>query len=160
MAKFNLGDWGEEDVAAIYGIVSEVNIVKLCFHLNKHMHFGLLRAEHDKPGIGKNKEYRYPHFAAYDAYLDVTWHLVSNRNPYPINNSEIKQAGLFTQTLMSGAPLVRSLKMLDYLFWCSGEVNGYFDATFNIQLKSIPYVRAIQKLNMDAYKGLDILTTE
>jgi hypothetical protein len=160
MAKHNLGSWEEEEIAGCYGIVSEVNITTLCYHLNRELGKQLVRANEDKKGLGKNADLRYPLFSAYDPYLDVTWHLVSNRNPYLLKETDLMQGSLFAQALMSGAPLVRALKMIDYFFWCSGELKHYFDATFNIQLKSVSYVRAIQKLAVPDYKGLDVLTIE
>lgn len=100
----------------------------------------------------------YPFFVEENEPLDCCWYLVSNRNPYKDEAVSENQGGLFADDLLSGTPLVPSLKMIDYFFWCTGVNKDKFDSTFNVQLKSTPYVRAIQKLEIPNFKGLDILT--
>ncbi len=157
MAKLSLGDWETEELSAVYGIISEVNAPKLCYHLNASLGLRMRRAEEDRAQYGKNGLMYYPLFVEEDEQQQLCWYMAGNKHPYFPADTSPKPDGLFAYDVLSGAPLISSLKVIDYFLWCTGLEATYFDATFNIQLKSVPYVRAIQKLETENHKGLEVL---
>jgi hypothetical protein len=158
MVKLSLQDWETEEISALYGIISEVSPVKLCYYLNHSLGLQLARNLEDKGYAGKSGFMYYPFFIEENELLDCCWYLVSNRNPYREDPAPQHGNGLFANDLLSGTPLIPSLKMIDYFLWCTGVNKDKFDSTFNVQLKSTPYVRALQKLDTENIKGIEILT--
>lgn len=148
--------------ASVFGLISELPDYRLCFMINNALKLKLCRTEFDREMKVKKETFLYSEFEYFDQERQITWFLTTNRKGR-IKAAEAPLAKDINPMLdsdMSSIPLVPDLKMLDYFLWYEGESTASVDAFINESLKTLPYVRTFQKVNIDSSKHIKNLLLE
>lgn len=148
--------------ASVFGLISELPDYRLCFMLNNALKLQLCRTAKDREMKVKKDTFVYSEFEYFDKERQITWFLTTNRKGKlkPSETPSSQATPSMFDSEPSSAPLVPDQKMLDYFFWYEGESSANVDAFINESLKTLPYVRTFQKVNIDTSKHIKNLLLE
>ena len=146
-----------EDVV-IFGLVSTLPAYRLAYFINQGLDLSLQRSKIDKPYHYKNTLLYYSNFEYEDVKKGVNWFLTANKNPVVYEENAESMAGeILESRIVSGLPLVSSLKIIDFFIGYYGEENSSLNKNINHQLKVLSYVSTFQKIDLEKTRNIDNL---
>lgn len=146
-----------EDVV-IFGLVSTLPASRLAYFLNESLKLKLQRSKLDKPYHYKTNLLYYSNFEFEDEKRSVDWFLTANKNPILYEEDAKDMAGkILDSRIVSGLPLVSSLKIMDFFIGYYGEENTNLNKKINLQLKDLSYVSTYQKIDLEKTRNIDNL---
>ncbi len=155
MYKIQLSDSFYLKTATVIGLVSELPDIKLCYALNNDLGMKLKRTELERVYTFKNIEYLFSEFSFEDTFSEIKWNLTANLSLSSDTASDA--SSLFVD---NRAYLIPDLKIYDYFLWYEDEAISSIDTKLNEKLKSLPYIRTFQKINLSSSKNINNLLLE
>lgn len=156
MQKLKIDSTFYMDDVVIFGLVSQLPAYRLSFFINDALSIQLNRAKRDKEFNYKSNSLFYSTFEFEDEKKGLQWFLTANKNPL-IYDQEESEDRVDNARIVSGLPLVSSLKVIDYFFGYYGEENRLINQNINLQLKELPYVSTFHKIDLDKTKHIEHL---
>ncbi len=144
---------GEELIASVYGIVSDLPDYRLAFMINQELGLRLTRCQEDRKLYHKAGTINYSEYSYYEEMRVLKWHLTTNsRGLLKHNSSEVPE--------LSAIPLVSSMRNVNYFLWYNDDKNYELHELIMERLKPNPYIRVIQEVDIAQTKNIDNLIAE
>ncbi|MEQ9261989.1 MAG: IPExxxVDY family protein [Owenweeksia sp.] len=148
--KLKLDDTFYFDEVKVFGLVSDLPAYRLCYFINNSLLLQLKRCNNDKLLVHKGTPVNYTQFTYHDEVVGLQWSLIANKNPWAGQEETIPSQAY----IISGLPLVASLKIIDFFLLVEGEASAKQEKEWVNTLKKMPHVRALETIDLTTTKNI------
>ncbi|MGB0176446.1 MAG: IPExxxVDY family protein [Owenweeksia sp.] len=147
--RLKLDDAFYFDEVKVFGLVSDLPAYRLCYFINNSLPLTLKRSEKDKTFVHKGTPVNYARFECENEVLGLHWTFIANKNPWAGDEKSLN-----SQYIISGLPLVPSLKVIDYFLLVEGETSAKQEKEWLKAIKAMPQVRALETIDLTTTKNI------
>lgn len=145
MPKFKLDfDETEVDPIKVYGLISDLQILSLCFRLNKDLNLSLARCEQDLKVQEAEGIY---HYAVYQHLIgEAPIYLCPNRS-YLADIKPLETGSLFHEEINQEKGLIKTKDPIGFYLWhFENEDDSQLYRNIVSEIKTLSYIKALSEL--------------